>query len=126
MTPMKKTRRNDLLLILGLLAAACAAAALLALTRQPGAYVRVLEDGQEIARHSLKADGVYEIETAYGANTLTITDGQAAVTWADCPDGICVHSAPAARQGQTIVCLPHRLVVEICGAEEADVDVVAR
>ena len=42
------------------------------------------------------------------------------MTRADCPDQLCIHQGPIHIQGETIVCLPNRVVVEITGndAEE--------
>ena len=121
-----KKRRNDLLLILCLLAAAGIGCLLLTLGRQTGSCAVVTADGKELARYPLDADGEYIIETARGVNTIVIEDGCARVTDADCPDRICVRTGSVQWDGQTIVCLPHRLVVRIEGGEEAQVDAVAR
>ena len=37
------------------------------------------------------------------------------MTEADCPDKICVNTGKISKIGETIVCLPHRVVVEIQG-----------
>ena len=41
---------------------------------------------------------------------------------ADCPDKLCVHQKAIERTNETIVCLPHKVVVEIQDAKEADFD----
>ena len=41
---------------------------------------------------------------------------------ADCPDLICVHHKPISRQGESIVCLPHKVIVEVTGEESAQED----
>ena len=46
-------------------------------------------------------------------NQLVIEQGAAYVSEANCPDGICREHRPISRRGETIVCLPHRLVIEI-------------
>ena len=40
---------------------------------------------------------------------------------ADCPDKVCVKTGKIKKPGQTIVCLPHRTVIEITG-DNADID----
>ena len=40
---------------------------------------------------------------------------------ADCPDKVCVKTGKIKNPGQTIVCLPHRTVIEITG-DNADID----
>ena len=46
-------------------------------------------------------------------NILVIKDGRADMTDADCPDRICVNHRPVSQEGETIVCLPHKVVVEV-------------
>ena len=39
-----------------------------------------------------------------------------------CPDLICVRHKAVSETGETIVCLPHKLVIEITGAPETELD----
>lgn len=48
-----------------------------------------------------------------GYNTITVKDGSISVTDADCPDRICVMTAPISNGIQPIVCMPHKLVIRI-------------
>ncbi len=61
---------------------------------------------------------VIEIPGKIGTCILTIKDGKADMTYADCPNQICVHHAAIMNVGETIVCLPNRVVVEVGGAED--------
>ncbi len=51
--------------------------------------------------------------TSDGYNVFTIKDGVVQMTSANCPDSTCVHTGSISRVGETIVCLPHRLVLKI-------------
>jgi hypothetical protein len=51
--------------------------------------------------------------TSDGYNVFTIKNGTVQMTAADCPDSTCVHTGSISRVGETIVCLPHRLVLKI-------------
>ena len=119
---MKKLR-YDLLLILGLLLAA----AVMYLARRPGGQgggAVVTVDGREVGRYPLSEDVTVTIgEEDY--NVLQIADGQAAVTEANCGDHTCVRTGAVSRAGETIVCLPHRLIVEIRGGDSSDFDATA-
>jgi len=44
---------------------------------------------------------------------------------ADCPDQVCVNTRPADREGQSIVCLPNRVVVEVRGSKKDFIDGVS-
>ena len=57
-----------------------------------------------------------------------IRDGYASVEYADCPDGICAAHKPISRSGESIVCLPHKVVITVRSAENngsGDIDVAA-
>lgn len=60
-----------------------------------------------------------EVKTEYGSNIVYIHDGGAEVIDADCKDLICRKTGFISQPGQTIVCLPHKMVVTI-SAEAGD------
>ena len=53
------------------------------------------------------------IRTEYGWNTLRIGRGRIEVVAADCPNQDCVKQGAISEGTVPIVCLPHRLVIEI-------------
>ena len=57
--------------------------------------------------------------------SVVIADGCAYVSHSDCPDGVCVSHRPISREGETIVCLPHKVVVTVIGGNENEPDVIA-
>ncbi len=81
--------------------------------RGEGDTVTILIDGKVTYTYSLSQDREYWIETPVGKNLLIIENGRARVESASCPDGICAAHAPIHREGDTIVCLPHKLVIRI-------------
>lgn len=80
--------------------------------------------GEQVASYSLSEELELVLRTGEETNTLVIRDGKAQVTAASCPDGICVDHHPIDKAGETIVCLPHRLVIKVEAAED-EVDGVA-
>lgn len=111
---MKSRLKNDIFLIGGFLLAMAMFALLFFLNRKEGAYAVVLKSGTEVARYSLDEDGVYPIlKEDTVTNLLVIADGKAEMAEAVCPDQICVHHRPISKVGETIVCLPHEIVVKI-------------
>ena len=119
--------KKDWILIGSFLGIALVAALCLHVFTAQGTQVVATVDGQEVGRWLL-SDSVDEvIETEEGRNHLVIEGGKASIVEADCPDGICVKQGTISRTGQTIVCLPHKLVIEITGkAEENGLDAVAK
>lgn len=95
------------------------------LNKDAPAVVRVIQNGQEIASYPLSEDRTvtipYEDENY---NLLFISSGEASVSDADCPDGLCVRARSISRNGESIICLPHKLVIQIESKEESDLDAV--
>ena len=121
---MKKKLKYDFILICGIL---LAAAALYLLFRPggSGAWVVVTVDGTETARYPLHEELTVTLgETDY--NLLEISGGAACITDANCGDQTCVHTGAITREGETIVCLPHRLTVRVEGGQGLDIDAVAQ
>ncbi|MFX3617313.1 MAG: NusG domain II-containing protein [Sporolactobacillus sp.] len=46
-------------------------------------------------------------------NTIEVRKDRIRIKSANCPDQICVRTGFISKPGETIVCLPHRLVIEI-------------
>lgn len=80
---------------------------------RPGLQARVTVDNAVVDTFELNRDTEKTYVTPYGTNTLVIKDGQADVRAADCANQICVHDAPVSKEGETIACLPHHLLVEV-------------
>ena len=124
----KKAIKNDIILIVVLLVIAL----LVYLgvlyfqeknTKEGVAVVTI--DGEEYGSYPLNVDLTERIELPDGSyNVLQIAEGKADVTEASCPDGICVRHRAVHRKGQSIVCLPNKLVVEIENGQEPEVDAI--
>lgn len=111
---MKNKKKNDMILIAGIL---LGMGLLLILSRfvffKTGRVAVVSVDKQVILEQPLSEDCRIPIQTSKGYNLLQIQDGVVSIEEADCKDQICVEHVDIQRKGETIVCLPHKLVVEI-------------
>ncbi len=119
-------QKKDLYLIGALLLVAAALWLGRGLIQSEGAYVIVSVNGKELQRYSLYEDAEIEIFSGEHGNLLIIKDGAAQITQADCPDKLCVKTGSISFSGQSIVCLPNKVIVEIIGGNGGDEDVVAR
>jgi len=117
---LHRARRNDILLIASLVFLALVGILLSLCLRRDGAYCVITKNGEEVGRFSLSADReiTYYEEDGVGFNTVRIENGRVSVTAASCPDKICVRSRAIRYHGETVVCLPHGLVVTVYGDEE--------
>lgn len=116
--------RNDVVFIVAILIIAAVGALYLFFFRAEGNVVRVTVDGELYALYSLSDDVVEDIKMGENSNRLIIKDGRAYVESASCPDGICVNHHPIFRDGESIVCLPNKVVVTVAiddGNNEVDI-----
>lgn len=85
-------------------------------TSENGVYYLITygKDGAVPVRYEelpdISADGSY--------NLVYLSGGEVKMVSADCRDQICVHHKPVTSGGESIICLPHRLAVEITGGEQ--------
>ena len=92
----------------------------------PGGKVQLKVDGKVIGTYALVEEQTIPIDTKYGHNQLIIKDGEAYMSESDCPDHYCEDQGNVSKTGETIVCLPHKLVVEVITGEASDIDVLAK
>lgn len=91
-----------------------------------GSEIHIMVDGQLYGTYSLAEPQEIPVKLdGRIANVVVIRDGAARMKEADCPDGLCKHQGAVSRSGQTIVCLPHRLVVEVMGGDKQEYDAIS-
>ena len=120
---MPLLKRRDMILALCLLLFAGVLALVLyvtGLTRGTADRVEISVDGELYGTYSLLENQEIEIETEDGYNLLVIENGSAHMEEADCPDGYCMDQGSISRSGQSIVCLPHKVVVSAVSSDGSD------
>ncbi|MEE1312484.1 MAG: NusG domain II-containing protein [Lachnospiraceae bacterium] len=118
-------KKRDLILIISILLIAGIVYGVTLFTSSNGKRVVVTVDKETVIDESLSKNQELLVPQTNGENTILIKNGQVTMKEADCPDQICVHHKAITKSGETIVCLPHKVVVEIISDEESDVDIVA-
>ncbi len=121
--------KRDIILVLSLVIIAAAAFLIINYgVKKNGKYVVIKVDGRVIKTLELDRETSIEVNGYQGGvNEIVIKDGKVSMTDADCHDKLCVKTGKISKKGETIVCLPHRVVVEIKGSQDDDaVDSVVR
>lgn len=122
---MIKLKKNDWILIAGILIIALLAILFMTWSKKEGAKVVVTVDKQIYKTLPLNEDTTLLIgEKTMDYNILEIKDGKVRMTEANCPDKICVEHRAIHYDHESIVCLPHKVTVEIRGGEDSDVDIM--
>lgn len=92
-----------------------------------GAMAVVSRNGETIGSYPLDVEERIVLTGEGGErNVLVIRDGEAYMEEADCPDRLCVKQGPIGRNGESIICLPHKLAVQIAGEEMGEVDALVK
>lgn len=122
--------KRDIILVLSMVIIAAAAFLIINFAvKKDGSYAVIKVDGNVIKTLDLNSGETTIEVNGYqgGVNKVVINDGKVSMTEADCPDELCVKTGKISRLGETIVCLPHRVVVEIKGSQDDDsIDSVVR
>lgn len=77
--------------------------------------LRITVAGNEYGTYALEKEQIIEIQDT---NVCEIKNGKVSMISAQCPDQLCRRQGPIHRQGETIVCLPNKVVLEIKGSGE--------
>ena len=117
--------RNDILLIGVLLFLSLCLALYLFFFREKGDTVKVTVDGEVYGVYALSEDRTEEIRDGEDYNLLVIRNGRAYMESASCPDGICVSHHAIHRDGESIVCLPNRVVVTVSAEGGGAPDIIS-
>lgn len=80
-------------------------------------------DGKEITTFDLSADSEYIFEN-YLRNKIVVKDGSIFIEDSDCPDKVCVHSGKISKSGQTICCLPNKVLIRVY-SDNSETDVIS-
>lgn len=59
-------------------------------------------------------------------NIVEVEPGRIRVKAANCPEQIDVRVGWLSKAGDIAVCLPHRLIIELKGSQQGDIDIIAR
>lgn len=119
-------KRNDFILIVIILAVAAAGLLYMNIMNKDGDMVIIKVDGKVYKELPLNKDATLKIKGAgHGWNELIIKNGKADIVDADCPDKLCVKQRAIEKDGETLVCLPNKVIVEIESSKESEVDAVA-
>ncbi|WP_238885639.1 NusG domain II-containing protein [Clostridium sp. YIM B02551] len=86
-------------------------------------YAQITIEGKvykNIPLSTHKGQDSIEIKTKYGLNIVEVKDNKIAIIDADCPDKICMKPGFIDSVGENLVCLPHKLMVEVKGETSED------
>ena len=112
-------RNAKIILILLLSAAALSAGIIFMQKKQTTSPVaQITLDGEllrEIPLDQVEESYSFTVDTDEGSNTILVEPGRIRVSEANCPDQVCVNQGFISDGTVPVVCLPHKLMIEIVG-----------
>ena len=116
--------KKKLFIPIGITAAAAVGCAAVILMNKPaqGSTAYVYQDGKEIVRLPLDGSAEGKIITVAGdngaENIVEVVNGKVHMKSATCKDQLCVKMGWRDRPNSPIVCLPHKIVIDIKGTSD--------
>ena len=121
-----KSRKKEIIAVLVLVVIAVSSFVCIRLFAEgKGIFVKVYVNNKLSKTFDLGSDQEYFIETKVGYNLLIIKNNKVRILDADCPNKICVDKGYISKNGESIICIPHHVVVTVESDEEKTVDAVA-
>lgn len=88
-------------------------------SNENGNYLKVELNGKEYGTYPLNKDKTFKIKIDKDEyNVVEIKNGKVKMREANCRDLLCTHMPSIEKVGETIVCLPHRLILEIISSDD--------
>ncbi len=125
----KEIRKADILLFAALIL--CATMLLLRslLVQHDGRLAVITVDGKIFGSYPLDENRTIEIQNGDNKNVAIIQDGTVHMDSSTCHNQVCVDAGKVHTAGQSIICLPNRVVISIEGTSrtsKGEVDAIAR
>jgi hypothetical protein len=86
-------------------------------------YAEITVEGKlykKILLSEHRGEEEFKVKTEDGYNLIVLKDNSIAIIDADCPDKVCMKPGFISKPGESLVCLPHKLMVEVKGNTDID------
>lgn len=102
-------KKGDIVIIAAALILAVLSAVLIGVFSASGKTVTVKQDNKVVYEGSLFEDKTVKLD----GNTAVIEDGKVRMKSADCKNHYCIKQGEISKTGESIVCLPNKVIIEI-------------
>ncbi len=102
-------KKGDILVIASVLVLALASGLFFILGGSSGQRVIISQNNEELYSLSLNENKTVELS----GNTVEIKNGRVEIKNATCKDRLCVKHKAIENKGESIICLPNKVIVEI-------------
>lgn len=118
-------RKADILLAGVLILIGVAASLWISQFDTSGSRVIIKTDGKVYGSYSISENRTVTVKQGKKTNTVRIHDGEVSVTHASCHNQVCVKHKAIHTTGESIICLPNKMVVQIQGKGGDEYDAIS-
>ena len=118
-------KKADIILAIALIVIGLAMSYILSFGQDIGSELLVTCNGEKFGSYHLYEDREVAIERDDHINKVTIKDGIVSMSFSNCHGQDCIHQGEISKTGETIICLPNKVVLEIIGGK-AEYDTIAK
>jgi len=117
---------GDVALIIVLLLASGGSIVVLRAALAAGEYCVIFAGDEEFGRFPLSKDRTVHVPGPLGTTDVVIRQGSVRVVDSPCPHRVCVSMGEKRRSGETVACVPNRVLVLVCSRRGSGVDAITR
>ncbi len=89
-------------------------------------YVSISLNGNTILNLDMHTDTLVTVVGECGLFAVRIKNCAASIESSKCPEQICVHAHPISRTGESIICVPNRIIITIQGRQRDSFDAIIK
>jgi hypothetical protein len=108
-------RKADIILAIALIIVGSISSFAISQSNVTGNQVTVQVNGKTYGTYSLSNDQDIEITQGKKTNTVHIKDGKVSMSEASCHNQVCVKHKSINTTGESIICLPNKVIIKIQG-----------
>jgi len=117
---------SDLILILSILFIAIVSPFFIGVYSQMGGEVVIEYEGGRIIKPLNNWAERLELKGPLGVSLAEVERGRVRMISSPCPGKVCTHSGWISKRGQSIVCVPNRIIIRINGRAKEKYDALSR
>ena len=110
---MKKYKADIVLIAILVVVAFISYIVIYNLISKQGNVVEVYSDSKLIKKVPLDTDTEFEVKIDNHINVVRVEKGFVSMLDADCPDKLCEKQGKIHNNGETIICLPNKIVIKV-------------
>ena len=118
-------RKADIILALVLIIIGTGVSFMLSRSNVTGSQVVVQVDGKIYGTYSISENRSIPIRQGKKTNTVLIKDGKVSMSEASCHNQVCVKHKSIHTTGESIICLPNKVIIKIQGKGGNEYDAIS-